>query len=418
MVNLQFSIFNAMKKYSLFLFAVVLCLLICCVSKQDRIERKQKHMEQMRKEIYLQKGFSGMTDFLLPEIIENENPFITTESVLRKDKFACISGTEFGFGTFSNDLKFIFEPVVKGFADDAISWLGTDEKGTILCGKQGYRGFLAVDAETKDTLDIVPSVSIGGQADIFRAYLTELPGRVLFLGFAGPPNHMLYDFANKKDLFIPDNTPPLKINELYKISKTMYLLETFNKTITFYLSDLTVHGFDNLHTNTLTKSLTQKGFSSSAWKRSRPFHSGNRMLIGTIEGAGQTINAVACWDEEYQNVRIEPLIIQCPAEYAFSTDNWTFSLDGKWLYNIAWKGIYGGSSDPELVFYHIDPSYPQHISPPVFAGKLSGVDVNGCFVDHSKLGMVFLDIQANPGYVLVYKMSDMLPIIAKKLAQK
>ncbi len=76
-----------------------------------------------------------------------------------------------------------------------------------------------------------------------------------------------------------------------------------------------------------------------------------------------------------------------------------------------------GLGDPQLVFYQVDPKYPQGISPPVFGGKV-GDQVEGCFVDHSKLGMVFLDVQTSHNAVLVYKMSDMLPLIAKKLAQR
>jgi hypothetical protein len=110
--------------------------------------------------------------------------------------------------------------------------------------------------------------------------------------------------------------------------------------------------------------------------------------------------------------------MQCPSEYSFSDANWTFSLDGHWLFTTAQK-VYrqtGQFDDPELIFYHVDPKYPQGISPPVFAGK-TGENVYGCFIDHAKLGMVFLDIQTGYNLALVYKMSDMLPIIAKKMLQ-
>ena len=401
-----------MRKHTTFLLIAALSLFTVCSSKRES-------KEQAWKTIYQQKGFSTMTDMLLPEMIETNIPFSPTASLRGKDRFACISGTEFGFGTFTNDLEFTYEPIVKGFAGDAVGRLGADENGTIMWGKQGYSGFLAVDTLAKDTLDIVPSISLMKGSDIFRAYLTELPGKVLLFYLDGQPKYMLYDFLNKRELFVPNDTSRFKINNLYKISKTTYLLETFNKTITWYISELTNQGFDNIRTNSLTESLTQKGFSSSAWTSSRPFHSDNRMLIGTIEVAGRTVNAVAHWDSEYKNVRIEPLIMQCPAAYDFSTDNWTFSLDGKWLYNTATKRRYGGGADPELVFYHVDPKYPQGISPPVFAGLSGAAAANdeelGCFVEHSKLGTVFIDVQTNPRYVLVYKMSGMAEIIAKKL---
>jgi hypothetical protein len=381
------------------------------------------HRNRAWKEICQEKGFNTMTDMLLPEMIESGHSFSETFSISGKNRFACIHGTEFGYGTFTDDFKFKYEPIVKGFADDAVGRLGTDENGKIMWGKQGYRGFLAVDAETKDTVTFAPKeIDADGHVmsyTVFRAYLTELPGKILLFNTLEGAYNMLYDFANKKNLFIsPANDETQEIISVCKLHKTFYLLETGNLVSKWCLADLTTQGFTNIKTNKLTDLLTKKAISLSQWTRSGPFCAENRMLIGRIKSADNTIHVVACWDNKFENVSIEPLVLQCPADYNFSTKDWTFSPDGKWLYNTARKFTHSGMGDPELVFYHIDSLYPQHISPPVFAGKLNGVDVDGCFVDHSKLGMVFLDIQTNPSYVLVYKMSDMLPIIAKKLAQK
>jgi len=68
---------------------------------------------------------------------------------------------------------------------------------------------------------------------------------------------------------------------------------------------------------------------------------------------------------------------------------------------------------PQLVFYHIDSKYPLGISPPVFAP--GGDTKNGCFVNHSKLGMVYLDFGTGYNLTMIYKMNDLLPIIAEKL---
>lgn len=115
------------------------------------------------------------------------------------------------------------------------------------------------------------------------------------------------------------------------------------------------------------------------------FTNGNRTLIGTMAiGKESPINAVAHWDEKYEHITIQPLFLQCPSEYEFSTQNWTFSLDGKWLVNSARKILPTiGYDDPEMVFYHVDPKYPQGISPPVFAGKTYRKwDLTGVFINH------------------------------------
>jgi hypothetical protein len=40
---------------------------------------------------------------------------------------------------------------------------------------------------------------------------------------------------------------------------------------------------------------------------------------------------------------------------------------------------------------------------------------NGCFVNHSKFGMLFLDFGTDKNMTVVYKMNDLLPINAEKM---
>jgi hypothetical protein len=352
-------------KRIILLLLIGLCFSVNCVSEKER-------REKCWQEIYQRKGFSTMTDFLIPEMVEAERGYSEIISLSGKNRFACIIGTEFGFGTFTEDLKLTYEPIVKGFADDAVGRLGADENGKILWGKQGYRGFLAVDAETKDTLNFVPSPSRkeGNSSKVYRAYLTELPGRILLFKLISvdenAPKYMLYDFKNKKEIFIPTGTTLPILSQPFFISKITYLLQTGNSNINrkWYLADLTTQGFNNFRSNPLTDSLSKKLFKADNWIRSRPFHSGNRMVIGNIATGDNSILSVVRWDSAFDNVRIEPLIMQCPAVYSFSSQNWTFSLDGKWLYTTAWKSQYSPMDDEnELVFYHVDARYPQGISP-------------------------------------------------------
>lgn len=397
-----------------FLFIIIVLFLSCTTKKES--------FEKIRDEIFQKKGFYTMPDMIIPEIPESPCVFSETISLLEKNRFACIVGCEFGFGVLTEDLKLTFDPIKQGFSNDAVGTLGADENGLMIWGKQGYCGFLAIDTKTKDTVDFIPSVWDSYGKDVYRAYLTGLPKQILLFHLNSQNinlGYMLYDFTNKKNLFIPTDSSTTPVGrEYHKIAKITYLIETGLDVCSWYIADLTEQGFINWRKNKLTDSLSQKNFRSSNWTRSSCFHAKNRMLIGRVIIASSSYYVIVRWDEEYSEIRIEPLKMQCPSEYSFSKCNWTFSLDGHWLFTTARKvhSETGQFDDPELVFYHVDPKYPQGISPPVFAGK-TGETVYGCFIDHSKLGMVFLDIQTGHDLALVYKMSDMLPIIAKKLSQ-
>jgi hypothetical protein len=357
---------------------------------------------------------------IVPEMF-NGVGFGATIALREKNHFATVGGGEFGFGSFSDDLKFSFLPIVNGFAGDVVGRLSADENGKIMTGTQGYCGFVGIDVETKDTLDTIPSVSLEyeGKPTVWRTVLTELPGRIIIVNLSSAnenaPVYMLYDLKGKKELYIPDSSAPQAVN-FYPFSKTKYLIETGRRKSEWYFADLSIQGFVNLQGNALTAALNKNGFRSFDWNHSRCFNVVNRMLVGWVDVGDKNLCTVVHWDSTFENIKIEPLTFQCPATYSFSNWHWTFSLDGKWLLTTAREKKYTGLGDNQLVFYHVDPKYPQGISPPVFAGKI-GDEVKGCFVDHTKLGMVFLDVQTGHNAVLVYKMSDMLPIIAKKLAQ-
>jgi hypothetical protein len=404
------------------LLIIALLILASCSSEKDRREKAWLAICQ-------EKGFYSMTDSLVPELLGTN----CSEAIAlrEKNRFACTRGCEFCFGTLTEDLQLTYVPIKPGFADDAIGELGADENGLMMWAKQGYRGFLAIDTKTKSTLDFIPSVAslYGSGEEVLRAYLTSLSGQVLL--FKLSPNedqtrgYMLYDFANKKDLFIPPlpQKNPI-VFDFHRLSDTSYLIESADKSDNFhkckwYIVDISIEGFINWRENKLTQILTSKSFCAYDGYRYRCLHAGSRMFVGWVDTGARQINSVISWDVNYENVHIEPLTIQCPSEYNFYQDAWTFSLDGHWLVNVAAKinRATGTSSDPQLVFYHVDPKYPQGISLPVFAGTING-KVNGCFVDHTKLGMVFLDIQTGHNATLLYKMSDMLPIIAKKMAQQ
>jgi hypothetical protein len=361
-----------------------------------------------------------MNKFLYPEIIQLEHSISEAFSLLKQDCFACSCNNELGFGKIDNNLTISFEPIVQGFPDDIIYSLGADEKGKFVWAKQGYRGFVAANTENKKTIDFVSSVyfSFKSAPKIFRAYLLELSGEFFIFDLDDDPFYCIFDATNNIEI-IPKTSLPGKIQTFVKLEKTKYLLSVLkDNTIKWFLADITIDGFSNLTTNNLTEELSKKQFKCSTWKRANPYS--NKILLGRISKDDTVIPTVALWEKNYEDVKIEPLLLQCPQEYIFDNCNWTFSLDGKWICNIAQETGYSGLQEPELVFFHVDPKYPQKISPPVFALKNNfspkeGQDIIGCFVEHSVYGMLFLDFILDSNSVFIYKMQDALPIILEKL---
>jgi hypothetical protein len=400
----------------LFVSLILLCNTFFCTSQKELTEA-----------VYRMKGFNGMLEQLLPEVIDAGIVFTDVKTIEKSDQFACIKNAdEFGHGFIDDKLEFSYKPAVKGFPGDAVGDLDADETGTIMWGKYGYCGFLAVDQETKNTLSMVPHIDDVHHEEVIFAYKIDLPGDFLLLQLCGDKNcYMIYDLAKKKSIFISDSIRA----DFHKIEKTTYLLGNPNHgAVKWCIADLNLDGLRNIRTNELTVTLTNKkvntGITSINFKR--------RIIIGSIQGPNSSESWVLVkWNPDFKDVTVQPLIYQCPAEYIFD-DKFQFSSDGEWLVNTAVSSAPDTSTETsgfpgtpqhapkQLVFYHINPNYPQGISPPVFAGNYIGSEgkmfsIDGCFVKHSTLGTIFLELSGG-NVVLVYKMSDMLPIIAKKLA--
>ncbi len=357
-----------------------------------------------------------MSDQLFPEVVDAGTCFSDAATIKKVDQFACISeGAEFGLVNVSENLRFSYAPAVKGFAGDVAGSLGADESGTILWGGYGYCGFLAVNTVTKDTLNMVPYIDDFHYEEVADVYKTDFGESTLLLRLLGDKKcFMLYDFKIKQKLYVSDSISA----DLFRCANASSLIQERIESpkVKWYLADLTRNGLVNNRTNKLTDLLTDKQLHVINIKS---YNSEKRILAGYIDLKNDRTWFAVTWNDAFDDVSMQPLKLQCPSGYSIG-ESWFFSSDGKWIVNTLEKKlpIEPYLEKPLLVFYNVDDKYPGKISPPVFAGKtMSGsTDINGCFVNQSKLGPLFIELTGG-SVVLVYKLNDALPIIATEMAK-
>jgi|GEM_PF-3078239 len=375
------------------------------------------------------KGYNTMHIDIFPEIIDDG----CTEAVSLNgtNRFACTRGSIFSFGTLTDDVKLQFETIKDHFAYEGVGDLGADPDGKMLWGKDGDKGLWMIDPETKQTIDTIPfgSELYGSGEYIWRIRSTSLPGKIYYFRYRGASNveeshrYGLFDFEKRKEIFIPEIPlidPP--VLTCWPLAKSEYLISSFvvidkdeNPIARWYIADLSLNGFVNWRTNKLTDSLTAHDFCAEDYAHHNCVNIQQRIIIGHYHIGKKDFDGVVKWNDKFDDVLVSPLIMQCPSQYSFSQRGWLFSPDGNWLAGVARERNFETNTKekPQLVFYHIDSKYPLGISPPVFAP--GGDTKNGCFVNHSKLGMVYLDFGTGYNLTMLYKMNDLLPIIAEKL---
>jgi hypothetical protein len=114
-------------------------------------------------------------------------------------------------------------------------------------------------------------------------------------------------------------------------------------------------------------------------------------------------------------VKIEPLILQIPPNGGFE-DVWQFSDDGEWLSATYWE--LHPVEKQTIVFFSVNDKFPQGISMPVF-GEETYFQKNGCFLNHSELGPLYLDRSPlNENALNIYKLNDVYKVLANTAGVK
>jgi hypothetical protein len=387
-------------RYLCAVVAVVLCCgYNCGVSRSTRL---------------VDKGFDGMKQRLEPDVVHCRDGVSAVMGIDVPNTFLLVNATgEFCLAALDSKGALDIAPVVQGFPGVPCKRYSTNGKSMMAWGYRG-RGFYALDISHKKTAHFV--VSHDGDEEILDAYLADdstgrfaigvahdgwtwLETRYFFLLFDLTREHVV-DTARDQfgGVFILDDDHNLYQRWDYDVAK---------KT-TVYHSTVATSSLTNGLSTPLTELLDERQVHIAPETRSCSPEA--RMILGSVRHAptptGYPILAIA-WDDSFADVNAELLSAQIPKDYLVS-DRFTFAPDGSWVKTAGFEKIPGPS---ELIFYHVDDKYPQHLSLPIFGGY-SGEDNYGAFVNHTELGPLYVDMDdQHPGVLLVYKLNDALEML-------
>jgi hypothetical protein len=401
-----------MNKFRLSLLPIILLFTFCHYESQHHAIAR----------ITAERALDKIRDGIRPDVIKIKKHIYNATSIALQNKFACLFQDGFGIAEVSPDMKISGKPVVRYFPNNLISAFYADDSATILCGKVGYRSLLTVDAINKDTADIF----MGSYGYFDFSYINAKKRLVLAYTVADPDsNYRVVDIKRKQTI--------KKIvfhGQLFPFTDNMFLAgervgpDTNYRTVSF-LTELTDSGMQNRINNKLTQAMTENRLFIQAWYNTKCINSKKRILISHkdlhVKDSADSYISIR-WDSVFQYLLVEPMLIQCPrSNDGDFSEMWTFSPDGEWLMN-KFHEIHKDTKSAflndwiefdKIVFYHVSPEYPNGISPPVFGG-ISSKENYGCFVNHSTLGPLYIDLYHSGNYVLVYKLNQVLEVLEKR----
>ena len=159
--------------------------------------------------------------------------------------------------------------------------------------------------------------------------------------------------------------------------------------------------------NKLTKALTK--YQMEFYSKSKTFHLGKRIMIGTNWIEKKLFYYTITWDEEIEDVKIEPFTIQKPKN-TFLDDRFRFSANGNWVKStVEYRNAL--VPGPELIIYHVQDHYPQNLSPPIYCGY-TNEGSGGGFMMHDQWGPCYVEHTfSKPDILMVYKLKAGLEIL-------
>jgi hypothetical protein len=299
------------------------------------------------------------------------------------------------------------EVIVPGFPGIFGNTCYSDSEHNVVWMKNG-RGLYGLDVETKEHAHSV--ITNDYTVEIRPDFLADAEENIIFIDIVPPwPefNHFVLYNINKNEIIFKSEEYggqffPFK-------NKTMF----FSRNITINEKDgyewqIVDFSFKKVEENTLTKNLSK--FAIDAWPHSKTIHVAKRILFGNSEATGKLVYFTARWDEEFEDVKVEPLLLQHPRE-TYLDDRGVFSSTGNWLKSqIERKKSFPDL--PELVFFHVDNAYPQGLSMPIYCGYTSKY-APGAFMEHTEWGPCYVEVDLDhPDKLFVFKLNDGLQILA------
>jgi len=367
--------------------------------------------EKAIQNIYQSKGYENqMVKRLKPVIIKTNFQILDVESIgipgclattSKKSEFALLHIDEAGTITV--------DPVVPGFPGKLGQNLITDGVHNAIWMTRG-RGFYVLDMETKKTGHII--VSNNGNDSISTTYLFDPEKKHFFIKVMPPYPvqfyYILYDLFENKEVI---NSKQYN-GRLYPYTKGNFLFCEFtgdnNEIVSWKIVD---KEFNVIETNNLTDKLTE--FQIDVYPRTKAFHMQKRIMFGTSRPMEKLTFYTVVWDEDLEDVKIEPIILQIPKKTKLQ-ELVEFSPDGAWMKSVA-RSV-GGQflNPPELVIYHVGDMYPQHLSMPIMCGYTKKGN-DGAFMNHPEWGPCYVELDYEfRNKLFVYKLDDGLKLLAEQ----
>jgi hypothetical protein len=369
-----------------------------------------------------------MDNHLVPEHIPVFCGITEMKSLPEPDKFALINTyNEFAIAKLPKNGDLEIHTILSNYPNEdlegsTLEGLYTDSEGKFFWSI-ATRGIFGVNSETKKTFD--PLFAFGGNTTLINTIMTDnkneiILGQVLDLqdetGSSDGNSRLYlisYDCKNDK---LGKPGKPFEGFLFYLGENTILWCESLGQNtatseVKWHLCDLNL---ENIKHNKLTDELTKK--QMKVWGNSTPISSKKRIMVSVIYNKDLSSNYFSIrWNKEMTEAKIEPLILQIPPNGHFKR-GWHFSNDGSWLATTF--TTYQPKETKKIVFFSINDSFPQGISPPIF-GEETYYLKTGAFVNHSELGPLYLDISPKfHNALLVYKLSDALKILKDKTGAK
>ncbi len=370
------------------------------------------------------------------------------DQIPTSNSFAVNGKQGFGFCEIKEDLSMIYTPLKDGFPGEPTSFKATPD-GKILWGKAGYRGLLAIDKESLETINIM-SVTDDGSSEISDGWSIsyEHPHLLVNVSYAEfddtktAQSWICYNLNSEEEVFRNKDFGDLRNANAQDYSslistgnKGEFLGEHFDVTTNkdvgvsdWHVVTITDNGFSKPLRNKLTEEMTKTDFGLTvSHQEIKRWDINKRYIFGTTVLPKDTprpdgirrlgiVPTVVRWDEDMENIVIAPLIAHIPKDH-WIKGSWAVSPNGEW----ARCGVISRDRNNKTFyscFFHLDEKYPLGVSAPVIGTASQGLD--GIFVEHDILGTLYLDRSDDfEGGVLIYKMSDMaesLVAIAKEKA--
>jgi hypothetical protein len=375
-------------------------------------------LEKIKRETKLRGDFMNLGEDkkLMPEIATSDCPIDAAASINIPNKFACVDGGSFAYATVGENYTITCQKIIDKFPGTSVADFQADESGSLMWGREGYRGLFALSVPDNITINTVPADGnlYGGIPLVARNSFLLLanmePG-----GFGEDANNsffIAFDMKTGKRLYDNQKAGPF-LNNLYQLSGNHFLGEEWksDKKPGSYSNwcwiDVNEDGFSKTQTDPFTEMLTQKKIKTG-WEKLKRVDFNKRFLIGRIVTSPLDQFVSVRWKADFKDVKVDSLILQCSTKLGFG-DYWNLSPDGNWL---CVKASVLDAEDRKhiLIFYNVDDKYPQGLSMPVYGGY-TAIPGDGCFVNHSVLGPLYIDFSSDTKAMLIYKLIDAIALL-------